>query len=95
MTFPPISEPYQQTVCAFAKMLREYTGKEPTDPSKVAKVMLEVADLAEPPLRLLMGTDAVMYVCNATKELAEADAKWRSLSESVGFDMVETDDSIQ
>lgn len=85
MTIPPISEPYQQTVGAFAKMLREYTGKEPTDPSKVAKVMLKVADMAEPPLRLLMGTDAVMYVGNAARELAESDAKWRPLSESVGF----------
>ncbi len=85
MTIPPISEPYQQTVGAFAKMLREYTGKEPTDPSKVAKVMLEVADMAAPPLRLLIGTDAVTYVGAAAKELVESDARWRSLSESVGF----------
>ena len=70
---------------AFAKMLREYTGKEPTDPSKVAKVMLEVADMAAPPLRLLIGTDAVTYVGAAAKELAESDARWRSVSESVGF----------
>lgn len=81
MTIPPISEPYQQTVGAFAKMLREYTGKEPTDPSKVAKVMLEVADMAAPPLRLLIGTDAVTYVGAAAKELVESDARWRSLSE--------------
>jgi len=86
MTVPPISNPYQPTVGAFAKMLRELTGNEPTDPSKVAKAMLEVAEMAEPPLRLLMGTDAVMYVGNAAKELAASDAKWRALSESVGFD---------
>ena len=94
MKIPPISEPYQQTVGAFAKILREYRGKEPTEPSKVARVMLEVAE-AEPPLRLLMGTDAVMYVGSAAQELAESDAKWRSLSESVGFDNMETDNSIQ
>jgi hypothetical protein len=32
-----------------------------------------------------MVTDAVMYVGTAAKELAESDAKWRPLSESVGF----------
>ncbi|AOS63757.1 SDR family NAD(P)-dependent oxidoreductase [Actinoalloteichus hymeniacidonis] len=83
MTIPPISEPYQQTVGAFAEMVRTAGGTEPTDPVKVAQLIRKVVELPEPPLRLLVGADAVQYAGQAARWLAESDEQWRHLSESV------------
>jgi NAD(P)-dependent dehydrogenase (short-subunit alcohol dehydrogenase family) len=85
MTIPPVSEPYEQTVGAFVQMLREHSGQEPSDPVKVAQVITELPELEEPPLRLLIGSDAVTYANAALQARAESDAKWRYLSESVNF----------
>jgi NAD(P)-dependent dehydrogenase (short-subunit alcohol dehydrogenase family) len=95
MNIPPVSKPYEQTVGAFAQMIRDFSGKEPTDPAKVAQVILKLADMAEPPLRLLIGSDAVKYAAAAAKQLAESDAQWCTLSESVGFDNAMKDVSNQ
>ena len=85
MSVPPVSAPYQQTVGAFAKMLRDHSGSEPTDPAKVAQVVLKLANKDDAPLRLLLGMDAVFYAPTAAKTLADSDAKWHDLSMSVGF----------
>jgi len=86
MTIPPISKPYEQTVGAFVGYLKTVAGNEVTDPVKVAKVIVELIDMPEPPFRLLIGTDAVIVADSCAKSLADSDAKWRSLSESVGFE---------
>ena len=82
MTIPPISEPYQQTVGQFAEFLRGFHGKEPSDPRKVAELMLNLADREDAPLRLLVGPDAVEYAGKAAEALAESDRKWRDVSVS-------------
>lgn len=86
MTIPPISKPYEQTVGAFVGFLKTIAGNEVSDPVKVAKVIVELIDMPEPPFRLLIGTDAVSVADSCAKNLADSDAKWRSLSESVGFE---------
>ncbi|GFE58513.1 SDR family NAD(P)-dependent oxidoreductase [Geobacter sp. AOG1] len=86
MTIPPISKPYEQTVGAFVGFLKTIAGNEVSDPVKVAKVIVELIDMPEPPFRLLIGTDAVFVADSCAKNLADSDAKWRSLSESVGFE---------
>jgi len=85
MAVPPISAPYEKTVGAFAKMLRDHFGSEPTDPAKVSQVVVKLAYGNDVPVRLLLGADAVHYAAAAAKALAESDAKWRDLSMSVGF----------
>jgi NAD(P)-dependent dehydrogenase (short-subunit alcohol dehydrogenase family) len=72
-------------VGGFSEMLREHSGQEPSDPVKVAQVITELPELEEPPLRLLIGSDAVDYANAALQARAESDAKWRYLSESVNF----------
>jgi NAD(P)-dependent dehydrogenase (short-subunit alcohol dehydrogenase family) len=86
MAIPPISEPYEQTVGQFAKLFRGTTGSEAGDPAKVAQVVLTVADLDEPPLRLMLGSDAVKYAGMAQQARAEDDAKWQDLSVSIDHD---------
>lgn len=86
MSIPPVSAPYEPTVGAMAQMLRAYAGKEPTDPSKVARLLMEVAEMEQAPIRLLVGEDAVQYAAAAGKALAESDAEFRHFSESVAWE---------
>jgi len=85
MAIPPISEPYQGTVGVAARYMHPETPVKASDPAKVAQVVLTIADLDEPPLRLLLGTDAVTHAGNAAKAQEAADAKWRELSVSTDY----------
>lgn len=88
MTIPAVSEPYRPTVGAVAERMRTFTGNEAGDPAKVAQVVLQVVELDEPPLRLLLGSDAVTYYGLVAQGRAEADARWRELSVSTDRDDV-------
>lgn len=80
MAIPPISEPYEQTVGAFAQMLRTASGVETSDPAKVAQVVVTLANRDDAPVRLLLGADAVQMGADAAKALTESDEKWRETS---------------
>jgi hypothetical protein len=56
------------------------------DPAKVAEVVLKVSAMDEPPLRLLVGSDAVRYAAMVEQARAESDARWRDLSLSTDHD---------
>ena len=76
---------YAATVGAVARFQREYNGVQPGDPAKAAAAILRVASLDEPPLRLLLGSDAARAAEEADRARSEADKKWRQLSESTDF----------
>lgn len=86
MNIPPVSEPYQQTVGAFADMMRtmgpEVAAANSADPAKVARIILDLAGRDDAPARLLIGRDAVIYWRDASKVLAESDEAWGPVSES-------------
>ena len=48
--------------------------------------MLEVAGMAEPPLRLILGSEAYAYSTAAARARAEADAAWHHLTVSTDRD---------
>lgn len=85
MTIPPISKPYEQTVGRFAEFLREHTGKEPSDPRKIAGLVVRLAEREDAQLRLLVGPDAVEYAGKAAEALAQSDRNWRELSVSTTY----------
>jgi len=76
---------YASTVGAAARFQRAFDGAQPGDPKKAAAAVLQIARLDEPPMRLLLGRDAVRAAAEADRTRAEADRKWRSLSESTDF----------
>jgi NAD(P)-dependent dehydrogenase (short-subunit alcohol dehydrogenase family) len=87
MRVPPISEPYRQTVGAMARAHEDIgSGSALGDPAKVAQVVLEVAAMDEPPLRLILGSEAYAYATTAAQARAESDAAWRHLSVSTDRD---------
>lgn len=82
MKIPPISEPYQQSVGAMVEHLRSTSarGNEPSIPSKIGQIILKLLGEEDPPLRLLIGPDAVPYAKSVSEALAASDEKWRELS---------------
>lgn len=64
---------------------RSISGKQPGDPAKAARAILDIVASENPPVHLLLGTDAVKRVRDKLDALrAELDA-WESLSKSTDF----------
>jgi hypothetical protein len=53
---------------------------------QVARLVLTVAGLDEPPLRILVGSDAYEFGRAAWRHRIETDAKWEHLSRSTDHD---------
>ena len=85
MTIADVSEPYRSTVGAHAEYSRTHTGTERGDPEKGAEVILKIAEMENPPLRLLLGGDAVFLAKLISDARAAEDAKWKELSLSTDF----------
>jgi NAD(P)-dependent dehydrogenase (short-subunit alcohol dehydrogenase family) len=89
MQVPPVSEPYQATVGVMASLHHGDSGEAMTalgDPAKVARVILAVADMDEPPLRLILGSEAYAYAMAAAAGRAASDEKWHDLTVSTDRD---------
>jgi len=87
MRVPPVSEPYQATVGAMARVHEELGSSAALgDPAKVAQVVLAVAEMDEPPLRLILGSEAYAYATAAARARAESDAAWHDLTISTDRD---------
>jgi NAD(P)-dependent dehydrogenase (short-subunit alcohol dehydrogenase family) len=76
---------YDATVGAAARFQRDYNGKQPGDPKRAADVLLRLVSMADPPLRLLLGSDA--YNAAEKNDLAkiESGSRWKELSVSTDF----------
>ncbi|WP_037076116.1 SDR family NAD(P)-dependent oxidoreductase [Pseudonocardia spinosispora] len=82
MSIPPVSEPYRATVGAFAEHIRTINDGAASDPAKVAQVLLRIVEMKDPPLRLLLGSDAVAVAGAIEAQRTASDAAWRTLSGS-------------
>jgi NAD(P)-dependent dehydrogenase (short-subunit alcohol dehydrogenase family) len=71
---------YDNTVGKTARFQRDYDGRQPGDPVKAAAVILHLVSLDDPPLRLLLGSDAVRFVEQNDLAKIQSDEKWKSLS---------------
>jgi NAD(P)-dependent dehydrogenase (short-subunit alcohol dehydrogenase family) len=76
---------YDSTVGASVRFQRGYNGRQPGDPAKAAAALLHVVSLAEPPLRLLLGSDCYAGAEKSALEKLESDRQWKELSLSTDF----------
>ena len=76
---------YDATVGATVRFQRNYDGKQPGDPEKAAAAILHIASLPEPPLRLLLGSDAYNAAENHALEILASDREWKNLSMSTDY----------
>jgi NAD(P)-dependent dehydrogenase (short-subunit alcohol dehydrogenase family) len=86
MTIAPIGAAYQPTLGPMLDYLQQHNGHQPGDPAKAAQAILQLAALEKPPLRLLLGSDAVHLAGQVLAERAAEDAAFRALSLSTDRD---------
>ena len=76
---------YDATVGATARFQRDYNGRQPGDPKKAADAILRVAAMEQPPLRLLLGSDAFNGAQKNDLAKMDSDKAWKELSVSTDF----------
>lgn len=75
-------EDYAPTAGQFRDWAPRGNHKQPGDPRKAAAAIVEVATADDPPLRLVLGADAVARIEDKLKQVASDIASWRELSRS-------------
>jgi len=77
---------YEATAGATKNWLRSIDGKQHGDPEKAAAAILKVVRSEQPPLRLLLGADAVEAAYQKLDLLKGDFDTWKETSLAVGFD---------
>ncbi|WP_223637676.1 oxidoreductase [Corallococcus sp. EGB] len=85
MTIADFLPEYAPTVGVVARNLRSRTGKEAGDPKRAAQVLLQVAAMEQPPLHLVLGSDAFELSQQKLDALKAEDQTWKALSLSTDF----------
>lgn len=86
MHIDDIRDDYKATVGAFVQMALGNADAAQSDPAKAAQAILEIASTKEPPLRLLLGSDAVFLAGVVAAARAAEDARWKPLSLSTDYE---------
>jgi NAD(P)-dependent dehydrogenase (short-subunit alcohol dehydrogenase family) len=85
MRIDPVRPEYDATVGAMARLHSDGVTSA-SDPAKVAELVLRIAAMDSPPLRLLVGEDAYTYATAAGRTLLAEDERWADLSRSTTAD---------
>jgi hypothetical protein len=86
MTIRDSRPEYDGTVGAIVEYRKSHAGTEQGDAAKAAAAILHIAQVEEPPLRLLLGGDAVYLAEQYDLARTEFDVKWQALSLSTDLE---------
>lgn len=80
---------YAETAGRVRRVAAALNHGQPGDPDRLAQVLVDFADAANPPVRLPLGSDTVAAI--EAKHMADAEivAKWRAVSVSTDFAVAE------
>jgi NAD(P)-dependent dehydrogenase (short-subunit alcohol dehydrogenase family) len=79
------NHPDYTSVNELTRFVRDSSGRQKGDPVRAAQIMLQVTAMDSPPLRLLLGADAVNYAEQADLARMASDRQWRELSVSADY----------
>jgi NAD(P)-dependent dehydrogenase (short-subunit alcohol dehydrogenase family) len=85
MQLAEVHPDYESTVGEMHRRRLETDGKQPGDPARAAQAILEIVGLDNPPLRLLLGTDALKLAETASTARAAEATAWAHLTTSTDF----------
>jgi NAD(P)-dependent dehydrogenase (short-subunit alcohol dehydrogenase family) len=85
MRMLPVSKAYEPTVGEMNRYRRAVDGQQAGDPARAARIITEIAALDQPPLRLLLGSDAVRIAGESAQARAAEAAEWAAVSRSADF----------
>jgi len=80
-----VIDDYAETSGARRKQARAYSGTQPGDPARGAAAIIRAVAADEPPLRLLLGSDAYGLALARLDSLRQNIEKWRDLTLSTDF----------
>lgn len=76
---------YEESVGAINRFRDETDGRQPGDPARGARVVVDVAGSDDPPRRLVLGAAAVETVLAAEARRSAETEKWAAVSASADF----------
>jgi NAD(P)-dependent dehydrogenase (short-subunit alcohol dehydrogenase family) len=79
-------EAYRPAIEPIEAYLYGGDGKQPGDPAKAAQAMIAVVDSDDPPLRLLLGADAIGLWEQKQAAFSTELARWREIGEATAFE---------
>jgi NAD(P)-dependent dehydrogenase (short-subunit alcohol dehydrogenase family) len=85
MTLHQVGEDYDSTVGQINRYRAETDGTQPGDPAKAARAIVGIVATDEPPLRLLLGKDALDLAAKASTSRADEAARWADVTTSTDF----------
>lgn len=77
---------YQDTVGVMREFAAGANHAQPGDPAKLSQALLKLADAAQPPLRLQLGSDAVARAYEKHQQVERELAQWKELALSTDFE---------
>jgi NAD(P)-dependent dehydrogenase (short-subunit alcohol dehydrogenase family) len=77
---------YADTVGPTRDYVHDNHGLQPGDPAKAAEAIIAAIDTDEPPLRLVLGGDAIENIEERLGALGDELAQWRSVGEATAVD---------
>ena len=82
---PAVIEDYAETTGAMRQAALSSNHKQPGDPARLAKALLQIVDDPNPPLRMPFGSDTVATIEAKNAFVAEELNNWRTLAVSTDF----------
>jgi NAD(P)-dependent dehydrogenase (short-subunit alcohol dehydrogenase family) len=79
-------EEYADTVGPTRDYVRGNHGLQPGDPAKAADAILQALDASDPPLRLVLGADAIGNIERRLRAVGDELDAWRSVGEGTAID---------
>jgi NAD(P)-dependent dehydrogenase (short-subunit alcohol dehydrogenase family) len=78
-------EDYRSTSGQRAQMIREISGNQPGDPVRAAKAIVQAVEAKDPPLRLLLGKQALQNARNKIADLQHDFDAWEKVTLGADF----------
>lgn len=85
MRRPPVGADYEPTVGQMNRMREATAAGWPGDPARAAQVIADIAARDDPPLRLLLGSDALAAAERSSASRAAEAQAWADVSRSTDF----------
>jgi len=79
-------EVYRAVIAPIETYLYGSDGRQPGDPRKAAEAMIAVVESDDPPLRLMLGSDAIGLWEQKQAALAAELTRWRRIGEQTAFE---------
>jgi NAD(P)-dependent dehydrogenase (short-subunit alcohol dehydrogenase family) len=77
---PPMLPDYDASIGETVRQLEAYWGNEPSDPAKVAQIVVGLAEADRLPPHILLGSDALQVALGADAARSAAAERWKTVS---------------